>query len=159
MPVEDRDLGYGAFMTRLAGMHSVHVLVGVDGDGTEVTVNEHGKTIATPDLAQIAAWQEFGTEDGHVPERSFLRSTMDENRARYANLQEVAVGRMVDGLSPRIAYGAIGLVATADVRRKIRAGVDPANAASTIEAKGSSTPLVDTGALYDAIGFQIERLS
>jgi hypothetical protein len=159
MPVIDRDLGYGDFMTRLAGMHSVSVLVGVDGTGTEVEVGEGGKVIATPDLAQIALWNEFGTEDGHVPERSFLRSTMDENRAKYLNLQQVAVDRMLDGLAPRTAYGAIGLVACADVRRKIRNRVDPANAESTIRQKDSDVPLVDTGELYDAIGYQIEQLT
>jgi hypothetical protein len=157
MPVIDRDMGYGDLMVRLAGMQSVSVLVGVEGTGTEVSVDESGHVTATPDLAQIAIWNEFGTQDGHAPERSFLRSTMDENRAKYLRLQEVAVGRMIDGLDPRLAYGAVGLVATADVRRKIRSRVDPPNAPSTIARKGSDLPLVDTGELYDAIGYTVEH--
>jgi len=140
--VIDRDMGYDELMVRLAGMHSVSVTVGID---------------EPDDLVQIAAWNEFGTEDGHVPERSFLRSTLDENRPRYVQLQETAVERMVDGLDPRLAYGAIGLGVVADVRRKIRAHVDPPNAPRTVQAKGSSTPLIDTGRLYDNIGYRVEH--
>jgi hypothetical protein len=143
MPVIDRDLGYADMMVRLAGMHSVSILVGIDDED--------------PELAEIALYNEFGTLDGHVPERSFLRSTMDEGRPKYLRLQEVAVDRMLDGLDPRLAYGAIGLVACADVRRRIRNRVDPPNAASTIAKKGSDTPLVDTGRLYDAIGYTVEH--
>ena len=34
------------------------------------------------DLAMIAAVNEFGSDDGHTPERSYLRSTFDEHRER-----------------------------------------------------------------------------
>lgn len=142
MPVIDRDMGYKALMARLAGMYSVAVLVGVESDG------------GSPDVVDYAAWNEFGTAT--IPERSFLRSTMDNNRAKYLRLQEEAVERMIDGLSPRIAYGAIGLTAVADVRRTIQNHVPPPNAPSTIRRKGFDHPLIETGHLSDSIQFTVE---
>jgi phage gpG-like protein len=40
------------------------------------------------DNVQLAIIHEFGTADGHIPERSFLRSTYEANRERYQGIME-----------------------------------------------------------------------
>lgn len=147
--VIDRDKGYRRIMARLASTHSVSVKVGVRAAETEAA---EGGT----DLVDIAMFNEFGTS--RIPERSFLRSTMDENRAKFGKLLEGAVIQMIDGTPPLLAYGRVGMVATGDVQRKIRNHVPPPNAPSTIAKKGSSTPLIDTGRLRQSIDYTIEGL-
>lgn len=154
--VTDKDLGYRDLMKRLGGMHSTQVLVGVRSTGHELAISDEGIVGESLDLAEIAAINEFGSSDGHVPERSFLRATIDQHRAEYARELEVAVERMIDGAPPALAYGRLGLRAVADVQARIRAHIPPPNAPSTIRRKGSSTPLIDTGRLIQSIDYTIE---
>lgn len=155
--VQDRDRGYRDLMQRLAGAHSVQVLVGVRSDGGQVLVmDDSGIVDAQADVAEYAAYNEFGTQ--HTPERSFLRSTIDENRAKYIRMLTAAVDDMIDGVPPLVAYGRIGLVAVADVQRKIRSNVPPPNAPSTVARKGSNKTLIDTGRLRQSIDYTIRGL-
>lgn len=142
--VTDTDTGYRRLMITLARFRGGGVFVGVpENAGT----GEGGATIA-----QIAAFNEFGTADGHVPERSFLRSTLIENRKKYETAFGRELGKLIDGKRKfRDVLGAVGFLAERDVKRKIRSLREPANAASTIRQKGSSNPLIDTGRMRSAI--------
>jgi len=51
----------------------------------------------------------------------------------------------------------VGLGVAAKMRQRIRAGVGPANSQMTTDMKGSSKQLADTGRLFKAINFRIER--
>lgn len=142
--VTDKDKGYAALVDTLQAAAGARVLVGVRGT-------------AGSDLVQYATANEFGTEDGHVPERSFLRSTVDENHERYRKLLRAAVLKVVRGrASPEEALGLVGLQVVADVQAKIRSNIPPANAPSTIAAKGSSVSLIDTGRLRQGIDYAVE---
>lgn len=154
--VSDKDMGYRDLMKRLGGMHSTQVLVGVRSTGHELVISDEGISGESLDLAAIAEVNEFGSSDGHVPERSFLRSTIDQHRVQYGLLLEQAVERMIDGAAPEVAYGRVGLAAVADVQRTIRSRVPPPNAPSTIKRKGSDVPLIDTGRLIQSIDYTIE---
>lgn len=150
--VTDRDMGYRKIMAnlRMMGRISPEVLVGVRGDAGE---SDDGTS-----LVLIAAVNEFGSADGHVPERSFLRSTIDEKKEKYLKLLTKATGDTIDkGRSAmRTALGRVGAIAVADVQRKIVTLRDPPNAPSTIAKKGSANPLVDTGRLGQSIDFEVK---
>lgn len=153
--VTDRDLGYRALMRRLGELRDISVSVGVRGGqlaGGAVLVDGDDED----DIVEIAAVHEFGSRDGRIPERSFLRSTADENVRKYERLLERATERVVAGAVPEFAFGLVGAVAVGDVQRKIAAGVPPPNAPSTMQRKGSSTPLVDTGRLRQSIDYLVE---
>lgn len=141
--VIDRDHGWAKATRRLMSLEDAEVTVGVHED-------------AGADLATIAAVHEFGSADGDIPERSFLRSTADEGRRRYAEQLSRAAGRMVDGQAQPAAIRAVGEAMAEDVRRKIAAGIDPPNDPETAERKGHSRTLIDTGALLDAITAKVE---
>lgn len=109
-------------------------------------------------LAVIAAVNEFGSADGNIPERSFLRVPLraagKELSAVFKNsVPEAASGAItIDNLYDRVGLKAVGIVQEA-----ISAGIDPPNAESTIKAKGSSTPLVDDGTLRQSITYVIDE--
>lgn len=142
MSVKDVDLGMDRLIADLFGLGVPLVYVGVRGQ-------------ADGELATIAAANEFGTRDGHVPERSFLRSTVDENRAEYAKALGQVLEGVIDGRSATPGLQRIGVRAKADVQRKIRAIKTPPNAPSTIRQKGSRNPLIDTGRLRQSIDYEI----
>ncbi|EMX0849892.1 hypothetical protein AAF302_001116 [Pluralibacter gergoviae] len=109
-------------------------------------------------LVVIGAVQEFGSADGHIPERSFLRVPIRQNqdnlRKAFATLaKKVASGE----LSSFQMLSQIGARAVGYCQEAISEGIAPANAPSTVERKGSSTPLIDTGALRQAITYVVDN--
>lgn len=151
--VVDVDRGYARVLRTLQHLHGGGVYVGIRQEkGSEV---EEGDDL---NLAQIAAVNEFGSSDGHVPERSFLRSTVDENKERYFSQMVKDLGSTVDGdvmFSEQQVLKRMGLRAVADVQKKITELQDPPNAPSTIKRKGSSNPLIDTGRMRQSIDYEI----
>jgi hypothetical protein len=145
--VVDIDRGYAALIRTIRDGIDTSVEVGVADDG------------GSPDIVMIGMVHEFGSDDGHVPERSFLRSTMDENRPKYAALIETATERVLfHGAKPENAFAKVGRTVVFDVQRRISSGdIEPALAPETIARKGSDTPLLDTGRLRSAIVFEVKR--
>lgn len=136
-------------MERLRELQGVAVLVGVRGEETD----DEGTS-----LALIASANEFGTRDGHVPERSFLRRTVAENQRDYEEMLAGAVDDYVeDGIPLTRSLGLIGAAAVGDVQDTMVAVDDPPNAPSTIARKGADNPLVDEGVLKAAITWKIEE--
>lgn len=107
------------------------------------------------DIVMRAMANEFGTQ--RIPERSFLRSTLDQNRDRYADILVEALERVPDGESPERAMSRLGAIVVGDVQRKITEIRYPPNAPSTVKRKGSANPLIDTGQLRQAIDFRVRR--
>lgn len=144
--VRDTDRGYKAILGRLRklGRSTPTVKIGVRAGGGS-------------DLPLIAAVNEFGSNDGHVPERSFLRSTIDENRTEYEAAIARSLLRTITGQATlRKGLEKLGTLVAADVKRKITILEDPPNAFSTIEQKGSDNPLIDTGRLRASIDFEVK---
>jgi hypothetical protein len=159
--VIDRDHGYRNVIRELGKESGAHVYVGILQDkGAEVV--DGGVT-----LAGYAAVNEFGSADGHVPERSFLRSTVDENRAEYQQALDEATGDMIDAMVARglgsghkvleQRLGQLGAKAAGDVKEKIRDLKDPPNAPSTLAAKyPGDNPLIDDGRMRQSVSFKVE---
>jgi hypothetical protein len=103
-------------------------------------------------FADLAAIHEFGTEDGHIPERSYLRSTFDSHRDRYGAMmtkggREVEKGRD----TAKGVMFKLGETVRADIIKRIKGHIPPPLAESTIARKGSDIPLIDKGHLIGAI--------
>ena len=108
-------------------------------------------------LVEIGTINEFGSSDGRIPARSFLRSTVKEKRAKYKALSAKIVEKVID--KPEdflLLLGKLGQIAENDVKNKIRDLKEPKNAPLTIKLKGSDNPLIDTGQLRQAIRFVID---
>jgi hypothetical protein len=109
-------------------------------------------------LVELAAIHEFGSADGHIPERSFIRSTFYERAA--AELREmcgkITKAIVLGAVDVRQGIGMLGAWGAAQVKNTItQTDIPPPLAPSTIAAKGSSKPLVDTGQMLNAITWEV----
>lgn len=141
------------------------VTIGVHGDSPSY-VRGQGEPATGP---QVAAFNEFGTLDMYgisepnngrvgVPERSFIRSTVDAQQSKYRKVIEVLFRQVLMGeQSKRKALGIIGAAVKADIQQKIVTLRDPPNAERTIEAKGSSNPLINDGQLKNSITWRVRE--
>ena len=106
-------------------------------------------------LLEVAVVHEFGA--GPVPQRSFIRATIDERRADIeAELANLARGVASGRLDARQALDLLGAKVAGWCQSRIAAGIAPALKAATVRRKGSSTPLVDTGQLRSSITWRVE---
>lgn len=128
------------------------VKVGILSGTGEHPKAKHGQTIA-----EVGWWNEFGTtKDGsvHIPARPFLRTGLNDNLPRYRGLFKTVIKNvLLKRISTDQAVFVIGSTAVADVQAKITAINSPPNAQLTIDRKGSSNPLIDTGALRQHINW------
>lgn len=110
-------------------------------------------------LIEIAATHEFGSSDGRIPERSFIRQTFFVNaREELVKMQaELAKKIVTGGMDPLKALGILGTWGAAAVKKTITDQMTsgPENAPSTIARKGSSTPLIDTGLLKNSVSHEV----
>lgn len=105
---------------------------------------------------QLGLVHEFGTD--HVPERSWIRSTFEEKRAEYVELLKKLLVPVYEGKwGITRALGIVGARMASDQKKAVKtgAGIPPPNAPSTIEAKGSSRPLVDTSAMINSVTWEV----
>lgn len=133
---------------RLEG--ATRVLVGVpEGAG----VYEDGITIAT-----IAAVNNFGSADGRVPPRPFLAPAIEKGAPQYQRLAEVMIPKVLSGeMAMKTLLEQMGNLAEGHVKQEITDLKTPANAESTIAAKGSDNPLIGkTGHLRQSIRYVID---
>lgn len=151
--VTDTDRGYKDAVRSLRAVSGTrHVVVGIRSE--KGTATAEGDSL---NLAGIAAVNEFGSKDGHVPERSFLRSTFDAGKAAYTNAIEASLGKITDGKSDiDKELGLLGARVAGDVQATITSGVPPENAPSTIRRKrGSTGTLRDSGRLSASVDSEV----
>ena len=108
-------------------------------------------------IAVIGAVHEFGSADGRIPERSFLRVPLRQNAETFQAIWRAQVPKVVDGdMTMHQVMSQLGARAVAVSQEAISEGIAPENAESTKKRKGSSKPLIDTGALRQSITFIVE---
>jgi len=147
--VRDRDLGWRKMMRDIAARPG-YVEVGVRGD------DPGDRESGIVNNVQLAAIHEFGLG---VPERSFVRATVDRQLAAYrVLLRRLGNAMFRRRITPRAVLEALGLKAQADMVETIdnSIGLVP-NAPATIREKGSSRPLIDTGALKQSITYRVQQ--
>lgn len=106
--------------------------------------------------AELGLILEFGTDDGHIPPRSFLRDVFDGNRETYLlHLAQLLVKVLRGEMTYEAALRIVALEHERDIKRYFTEAMWPPNADSTIAAKGSSRPNIDTGQLRASIGSAI----
>jgi len=101
---------------------------------------------------ELALVHEFGSRDGRVPQRSFIRASVDRERKMLNEMLKDTVVAIAAGSNARIAIGLVGAKARAEMVRTIdnSIGLKPLKR-RTIMAKGSTRPLIDTAQLKQAL--------
>lgn len=129
-----------------------HVEVGVFGDA-----RREGEAATN---AEIALVHEYGSPSRGIPERSFLRASIDLHRADYRAFLAAAARKLLDKGSSDMqqVFELLGLKAAADVKNLMRLpGYFVPNTPETMRRKGSSQPLIDTGQLISSVGFRVVK--
>lgn len=141
--IKDKDNGLQAVIRRLnTGFGQVSV--GVFDGGSY----DNGMTVV-----RVAEIHEFGLG---VPRRSFLADWVDQNRDTIvARQRDFAIKILAGKLTVPQAWDQFGAWAVGQIRERITSGIEPALADSTIDRKGSSTPLIDTGQLWQSIAARV----
>jgi len=154
----DQDLGWREIEKQVAVLRkNPYVMVGVqEGAGSKSSrknkSKKGGKSEAATTVALVASAMEFGAKGGKIPERSFIRSTMDESHGELNEMTDGLIDQILDGATTvEKALKIIGLSIVSRIKRKIQTITEPPLAASTIKAKGSDKPLIDTSQLLNSI--------
>lgn len=147
--IVDKDLGWKELLKRSQEIKNGRVRVGVLSDA-----KVEGEDFT---LAELAAVHEYGTEDGRIPERSFLRTTFDDQREQMVELGKKLVDAVLTGrMTTEQALGLLGAKLASAVKARIIGRVPPPNKPATIERKGSDKPLIDTGRLLNSITWSVD---
>ncbi len=103
-------------------------------------------------VIMVGTVHEFGSPSRGIPERSFLRSTLQEHRRTYRSLFKKLSKQIIDGKTTKEkALNILGLQVQGDVIAKISDGISPA-----LKSR-QGTPLNDTGHLKQSITFQVGK--
>lgn len=127
----------------IAGLREASITVGIHSDEGAKAHDEENT------ILDIAIKNEFGAVG--VPERSFIRAWFDASKDAFTSVAEKeALAALEDGDVERHATR-IALWAQGQIQQRIADGIQPENSPTTIERKGSSTPLIDKGVLRSSI--------
>ncbi len=91
-----------------------------------------------------------------IPERSFLRAGHDAHIDDVMNKASKLLGQVLSGkMSEDQLLKFVGLALSSKIKTYARELSSPPNSSFTVEQKGSSNPLVDTGNMIGGISFEV----
>lgn len=153
-PLTDTDRGYTALLARAKTLaEGRRVRVGVLDDGPKREADGDSSKLS---LLEVAAIHEFGAPGAGIPQRSFIRATVDARRSEIEAIQRALALQVLAGkLTPEAAYELLGAKVAAMVQNRIAEGIGPSLKPETVDRKGSSTPLIDTGQLRSSITYAV----
>lgn len=157
--VVDRDHGYAEMYRRVTGTRAAQLQVGVlEPEASESKAKADGGDDGDLTLVEVAMDNEFGGPNGNDPPgRSFVRAFFDEEREDLkGKLAQLMQGVIVGKRTREQALDLMGLYCVGRIQARIAAGIAPDNAQSTIDRKGSSTPLIASGQLRSGITYRVE---
>lgn len=156
--VHDRDKGTRDLRRLLAelGDERPVVTVGLRESHGKPTGKEGGDLT----LAEIAIVNEFGSEDGRIPERAAWRGAWTANLDKYQAAMDTIVGEAVQAQDTAGSFKRglleLGYEVVGDLQEAITAFDDPPNADLTIAIKGFDNPLVHTGRTRQTIDAELD---
>ena len=150
----------------LRDLERMHVEVGIFGENDSqiliiAGVHEFGAKIqVTPKmrnfLHSIGIHLRKETEAINIPERSFIRAGFDENVSKIQQQAEILIDDVLSlKIGAKAFYEALGGAVVSMFQDYLTEISSPPLSSVTIERKGSSNPLIDTGRLRQAITYRV----
>ena len=102
--------------------------------------------------AALGAVHEFGSDAVSIPARPWLYPGVASGDVEYLKIIEQG---LKDGDTLDVILQRVGVVAVSKAQQYMTELKAPANAESTVARKGSSNPLIDTGALRSSVDMKI----
>lgn len=138
-----------------------HDCVELRNQGVKVGFRAGGPSKDGVPVVDYATFNEFGTSDGNIPSRPFMRRTADEAEKPIRAFAATVVRQLVNNrLNVNGVMSALGQWYRARIQHTIRNSKSWAipNAPSTIKAKKSSTPLIDDAVMIGSVDFERTRV-
>lgn len=144
----------------LDGMRLKRLIKELEKCSVDVGFNESSGSYVTEEgeeltVAQVAAWNEFGTE--RSPARPFMRQTATNSKAKITKHANKALKSAIHGGGAKEVLNSVGAFTKGRMQKEIRNGDFAPNAPYTIAKKGSSKPLIDTGRMRQSIVYVIKE--
>ncbi len=153
MTVKDIDKGWKQLGETIRKSGNLSVTVGVHG-------RDKGRTDGAINNVGLAAVHEFGSPQASIPERSFVRSTVDAriaDRVWTRKINKLGSAIYAGTMSVRQALEIMGLTMSRSIQRTISTSGDSASAnwqdlkPATIARKASEKALIDTRELLKSV--------
>ncbi len=151
---------------KLKELSSYHVLVGINKEDAQKKklyysrTKEHGTQLKESDvtLGEVAAVHEFGCPLRNIPERSFLRATIEKQSDEIkGDISNEINSFLRSGITSVEVANTISKNVLNRVQERILGGIDPKLSEKTIKRKGHDLQLVDTDQLFDAIKSEVVK--
>lgn len=151
--VDKKDPVYDKFIKTIKGARSSYVTIGLHEDAGQYTEGQN-----PPSVVEVGLWTEFGTRSS--PERSWLRSSIDEGEQQIIAWRDEVVGNVLfRGWSLNQALDTMGFRIMTLVQNKIKSNVPPPLAQSTADAKKKAgvapVTLIDTGLMLRSVTYKV----
>lgn len=125
-------------------------LAGIHEYGCDIPVTEKMRTY----LHGRGLHLRKSTTHIHIPERAFLRTGYDTNRAEVTKKAAMLLADVASARMTALACSqAVGMELASRIK-ETAIGMEPANHPFTVASKGSSTPLVQTGDMISSIDWR-----
>lgn len=154
----DNDKGMKEFLKKIdKAKGKSYTKVGLPLENEPVKIPGKKGSKSQLDLVRIGAVHEFGAPNRGIPERSFLRSTVDDKRNDIDIFLKKNYERYTQNqISLKRALGEIGEYLTNQVQLKIKNRIPPELAEETkrrktVNGKVGDVPLIDTGQMIQSI--------
>ena len=110
------------------------------------------------ELLTVAAVNNFGSRSQGIPARDFMSAGSTGAVEATSPIAEVLIPKLNEGtITKERILETLGPVAEAEFKKAITELDEPENAESTIKAKGSSNPLIDTGLLQQSFTHAVRK--
>jgi len=121
-----------------------------------VTENMRRYFMARYLAGEISSPLSKNTAQIRIPERPFIRGSFDKNQKNYSSFIEKQIDKILQlGLPAKTGLELIGEYIAGDIKKYMVDLNSPANSPMTVQSKGSSNPLIDTGRLVNSITYEI----
>lgn len=136
------------YFAELEKLANLEVQVGFQAG--EMHVDEEGNEAL---LAEIAAYNELGTSS--IPPRPFMRQSFENHEKELQEACDQVNAIISNGGTAENGLDTLGVFVKGLVQEEIVDGGFEPNAPSTIAAKGSDQPLIDTGNMRQSVNYVV----
>lgn len=146
---ESRDVGKAKLKKNLQALSRYFVKIGVPSTAAAPT-DDKGAPMGIS-MAQLAYIHEQGSPSNNMPARPFNRLTKNRCKGQFRKLLRRSYLKILRGASPTRELKIIGVAYEGEMKNTFTISVFVPLKPATVRSKGSSRPLIDSGALRGSI--------
>lgn len=110
-------------------------------------------------VAQVGAIHEFGVPENNIPKRSFIREPIINEQKKINGFIKMKFSQVAqNSMTATTALNQIGLFVSGINQKSFVKNNWTPNSPVTVQIKGSSKPLIDTGQLRQSISYSVEKI-